>query len=124
MFTRFKMNVQRYPRLFTAWLVGIVLAVAESYIPRLVGIDARHTAYANLVDLAIALVAAAVIYQLVFTNFASRAIFLEIADSIEGREVCTVAGHEDEYPEDEEFTEDEDETIEEDEPTDEEEGTL
>src|SRR5579863_1059897 len=105
MFTRLRMNVQRYPRLFTAWLVGCVLATAESLIPRLVGIDARHTEYALLADLALSLILAAVVYRLVFHNASRIAIFFEIADSIEGREVCTVAEHttdEEEYDEYEE----------------------
>jgi hypothetical protein len=111
MFARFRMNVQRYPRLFTAWLVGCVLAIAESLVPRLVGIDARHTEYALLADLALSLILAAVVYRLVFYNASRIAIFFEIADSIEGREVCTVAGHT--TDEDDEYTEDEDEPIEE-----------
>jgi hypothetical protein len=103
MLTRFRMNVRRYPRIFTAWLIGCVLAVAESYIPRLVGIDARHTEYAILVDLTLALILAVVLYRLVFGSAHRTAIFMEIADSLEGREVCTVAEHH--IDEDENFDE-------------------
>jgi hypothetical protein len=118
MLTRFEMNVAKYPKLFKTLLVGCILAVVEFYIPLLVGINARQVLHANLVDLALSLVLAILIYRWVFRNAGRTAIFLEIADCLEGREVCTMSEHQ---IDDEEFVEDDDSIIEEPEPDEEEE---
>jgi hypothetical protein len=87
------MNVQRYPRLLTVWLVGCVLAVPEGYVPRLVGIDARHTEYATLADFALALVLAGLIYRWIVGDSRRTAILLDIVNRFEEREVCSVLEH-------------------------------
>jgi hypothetical protein len=99
MLTRFKENITRYPRLFTAWLVGCALAVAESYVPRLVGAQ-----YANIADLVLAVMLAGLIYRWVVRNSRRTAILLDIINRFEGRDVCTFAEH---------MTIDEEETFEE-----------
>lgn len=104
MLNLFKANIAKYPRLFKVWLALAVLAVAESYIPRLVGIDALHTQYALAVDFVLALVLALVIYRYV-TSGPRTGILLSILDRFEGRDVCTVAEH---NVTDEEETSDED----------------
>jgi len=122
MFTRFRMNVQQYPRLFIVWLVGCGLAVAESLIPRLVGIDARHVEYATAVDFILALVFAQLVYHWVVSNSGRTAILLDILSRFEGREVCTVEGH---YVSEDEFDEEYDEEPEpDDEPEPEEEEPI
>jgi membrane protein implicated in regulation of membrane protease activity len=80
------MNVQRYPRIFTTWLIGIVLAVVEGYF---------DTPRVLTVTLVLSLVFAVVIYRWMLRN-GRMAIFMDIADSLEGREVCTVAEYEEE----------------------------
>ena len=93
MLTRFTENIARWPRLFTACLVGCVLAYAESYVPRLVGVDARHALYANTLDLVLALVLAGLLYRWIFRDAQRIAIFLDVADRLEGRGVCSIAEH-------------------------------
>jgi hypothetical protein len=122
MLARFRMNVQRHPKLFAAWLVGCVFAVAESYVPRLVGIDERHVQYVNIANFALALVLAGLVYRWVFSDARRVAIFLNIADLLEGREICTVAAHQ--TTNDDEDYEEESEPDDEPEPEDEEEEIL
>jgi len=117
MFTRFRMNVQQYPRLFIVWLVGCVFAIAESLIPRLVGVDARHVEYATAVDFILALIFAQLVYHWIVSNSGRTTILLDILSRFEGRDVCTVADH---YVSEDEFDEEYDEEPEDDEPEEEE----
>jgi len=92
MFTRFKQNVVQYPRLFTATLVIGILAIVESYIPLLVGIDQPHLRRVFAVEFVLAFILAVVLYRWV-TSGARRSILTDILNRFEGREVCTVSEH-------------------------------
>ena len=91
MFTRLKTNIAQYPRLFTLWLMGCALTIPEAFVPR---------QYAEQVDVLLALILAAAIYQYVFRNAGRTRIALDMISRFEGRDVCTIDAHIPEVEED------------------------
>lgn len=84
MLTRFKMNVTKYPRLAVAWLVLLVIAVAENVVlPRLVGIE-----HALLGDAVVALVLAGLIYLWIVRSGSRTSWMVNVLDALEGRTAC------------------------------------
>ncbi len=84
MFTRFKQNYSRYPRLFKVWMALCVLTVAYYFAPVLFALRA---------ELIISLSLAGSIYLWITSNAGRTQILLDIINRFEGRDVCTIKEH-------------------------------
>lgn len=86
MFTRFKANVQRYPRTFIIVVVGIIASEAGSYITgRVMGITAKAQLHTELALAGIDLFLAAITYIWFMGDAGRVGVLLELLESIEGR---------------------------------------
>jgi Flp pilus assembly pilin Flp len=94
MFTRFSMNVRRFPRTFVVLCLAIVGTLLVQYgVGRGVGIDSRRVTLNILALTVIALVIDAAIYKFVFmTNYSLQNTVLSILDRLEGRTAAVAAG--------------------------------
>ena len=97
MLTRFRQNVSQYPRLFAVWVVGCFAAIGGSYaLARLVGIDAQHTMRLIAATLLVGFVLDGLLYRWIFRSGSRIAIFLDILNRFEGREILPLATDENE----------------------------
>jgi len=89
MFTRFKMNVQRFPRTFVVLCLAISATLLANYgMGRAVGIDARRVSLYILASVAAALVIDGFLYKWFMDNSERVNSLLSILGTFEGRKAC------------------------------------
>jgi Flp pilus assembly pilin Flp len=86
MFTRFSMNVRRFPRTFVVLCLAIVGTLLVQYgVGRGVGIDARRVSLNILALVAIAIVIDGILYNLYLRSSLRVGALISILDTFEGR---------------------------------------
>lgn len=106
MFTRFRSNVSRYPRLFVTVMVALPLTLAVTYgSARLIGIEAVLAGKLVAALVVVSMAADAALYSWIFGNFSRRAILLDMLDRFEGRTPVVEQEEEEEEEEQDEWEE-------------------